>query len=144
MLISFIVILTVLSCSIRNSLPEKSTNRIEVFKFMYINDYHLPIDEKSFWQNREEHALLYIPISSVEKSFIYDIKNMKSDKQDSSDFLRYAFIVNVGGKKDTLYSDGSLKNWYSINRNKKQYYDDKEGKVAEVLLLHYPFFNNCW
>lgn len=139
-----IVILTVLSCSVKNSLSEKSNNRIEVIKFMYINDYHLAIDEKSFWQNKEEHALLYIPISSVEKSFISDVKNMKSDKQNSFDFLRYAFIVNSGDKKDTLYSDGNLKNWYSIDKSKKQYYYDKEGEIFKVLLLNYPFFNDCW
>src|SRR5690554_3843692 len=110
--ISVFFILILLSCSIKNDFPENPTNinRIEVYKFMYMNDYPLPVNEKSFWQHREEHALLYIPISSIEKSFIYDVKNMKSDTQNSFNFLRYAFIVNVGNKKDTLYSDGSLKN----------------------------------
>jgi hypothetical protein len=120
---------------------EREIDEVEVIKFMgTVYDYPRGVDEKIFWDFKEEHAKLFIGNSG----FIQDVKNLRSNKSDRFREYNYAFIVKKGKEIDTLYSDNTLQTWL-LKKNKKQiYFYDEEGKIAENLIHIYSFFKDCW
>ncbi len=119
----------------------ESEGYVEVIKFMgTITTQPYSVDEKIFWNNRDEHAKLIIR----NNDFIEDIKTLNDTTSKNFREYNYAFIVRKGKEIDTLYSDYTLKTWILKKDKKETYYFDEKGETAENLRHMYSFFNECW
>lgn len=121
-----------------------SSNTIEVVKFMYLDNYPMAIDTKSFWKFPNEHARFILPLGR--KTFLDEVKTLQRNNCDSLTFINYAFVIKKKSTlNDTVYADFTLKTWI-FKENKKSvncYYDEK-GTYSEFLRENYPFFKDCW
>jgi hypothetical protein len=115
----------------------KQTETILAIKFMgTITTQPFSINEKIFWANKDEHVVLKIR----NNKFIDKVKKMDSHVSKEFKDYNYAFIL----KKDTLYSDSTLKSWILKKGTENFYFYDKNGEIAESLRNTYSFFNSCW
>lgn len=98
------------------------------------------INEKTFWNSKDEHATLLIK----NNLFIEDVKNLKNHSSQNFKEYNYAFIMRQGKRTDTLYSDSTLQSWILKENNTTSYFYDEEGIIAEKLRASYSFFYDCW
>lgn len=135
------VLTSILTFKETNIMQKNST--ITVVKFMYLDDYPMAIDTKSFWKFPNEHAKFILPLGK--NSFLDEIKTLPTNKCDSLTFLNYAFIVKTKkGQKDTIYSDFALKTWIFKQKEKSICCYDEKGRYSEFLRQNFPFFKDCW
>ena len=138
------IIILIFFCSCRTSVFEQNNiddKSIYAVKFMgSITTQPYPINEKTFWNNTDEHAKLVIR----NNDFIKDVVSMKDSTSTYFLDYNYAFITKNGKTIDTIYSDSTLKSWILIKDKKKIYFYDEKGEIAKNLRLLYSFFNECW
>ncbi len=132
------------SCSVINTKNDKSTI---VIKFMgTVNRYPMAINDDIFWENPHEHSIIKMNYEFKE-SFVDSLEIVNKDINFEN--LTYAFIYYNLGKRDTIYADQSLKNYYKIIRGKNKKFDkyyfyyDTSNKF-EWFRFKYSFFNECW
>lgn len=125
------------------SKAKQDNNTITVVKFMYLDDYPMAINTKSFWNFPNEHAKFILPLGK--NTFLDEIKTLPKNNCDSLTFLNYAFVVKKkGSQNDTIYADFALKTWIFKEKGKTICYYDEKGKYSEFLRQNYPFFKDCW
>lgn len=116
-------------------------SKVEVIKFMgTITTQPYTVDEKIFWNNRDEHAKLSIR----NNDFIDDVKSLKNHSYEYFHEINYAFIIVNRNQIDTIYSDDTLKSWFLKEGNQEIYFYDDKGEIAKNLRLSYSFFYDCW
>jgi len=134
-----VILLSVISQT-KDKLPTKYENKTKVIKFMYSEEYLVDYGEKMFWDNIQEHAIMF--------QDRFEIKDLvqKLPKTNSKLFKNhnYCFLVPNSKGIDTVYADFSLKAWIIKENGKSKYYYDKEGNLAKDLRSNYPFFKECW
>jgi|SRR5690606_24836152 len=131
--------------AITKNVKPKEKDKITAIKFMYsVSDYSIAIYEKSFWKYPEEHAKLEIAIDDF-GNFLEEVKKLPTTKGETFGYFKYAFILDVKGKKDTIYADSSLKTFRKVYSNGSgiDYYDE-DGFYAEDLRHEFSFFKDCW
>ncbi|NPA43509.1 MAG: hypothetical protein GXO27_05740 [Chlorobi bacterium] len=125
---------------------------IQVWKHMDM--YCLPYtrDDHSFWEMKEELALL--PYFDYAYDILYEFINemIEKEKKNPNTFssipirdMKYAFIISHQEKIDTLYADIDLRLWLIKRKDKEsyRYYYSDTGFVKKYD-LNIPFFSNCW
>ncbi|WP_370031913.1 hypothetical protein [Flavobacterium sp. 28YEA47A] len=139
-IISILSVFCFFGCKTRNNITIQN-NPIEAIKFMgSITTQPYSINEKTFWNSKDEHAKLLIK----NNVFIEDVKNLKNHSSQNFKEYNYAFIMRHGKSTDTLYSDSSLQSWILKENNTTSYFYDEEGIIAEKLRASYSFFYDCW
>jgi hypothetical protein len=140
-LLSLFILLVVIFCFSGKISETKKGNSTKVIKFMNtVNEYPFDYGEKMFWDNPEEHAIIY----DTSFDFLKKVKSFR--KSDSKKFknYNYCFIIPSPSKNDTLYSDFTLKSWIIKKDGIKTYYYDEKGEFANELRDIYSFFKDCW
>lgn len=124
-------------------------HQVEVIKFMgTYQTYSVEVNYDIFWQFPEEHAKLSIVNDFSLNEKFSKLPLMKKD--DSFEFLTYAFIYKNGKKNDTIYADQTLKAFkkYKFGKNKNDteeiFYYDTDGETANILRSKFSFFKECW
>ena len=134
------ILIIIFSFSKKNFDKEKN-NSTKVIKFMNtVNAYPFDYGEKMFWDNPEEHAIIY------ENQFEILKQVTRLKKTDSKVFknYKYCFIIPSKIQNDTVYSDFTLRAWIIKKKGIKTYHYDDTGKLANDLRSVFSFFNNCW
>lgn len=136
----YVILLSSFSFSKENVIPDKYKNETKVIKFMYSEEYLMDYGEKMFWDNPQEHAIMF--------QDRFEIKSLvqKLPKSNSKLFKNhnYCFIIPNKNNNDTVYADFSLKAWIIKENGKSNYYYDEEGNLARDLRANYSFFKDCW
>lgn len=110
---------------------------------MYLNDYPMAINMKTFWDFPEEHAQFNLPLGN--DTFLTEVAELPIDNCENFTSLRYAFVVKKHGSiNDTVYADTPLKTWIFKRKKKVECHYDLNAFYAEFLREHYPFFKGCW
>ncbi|MBW8522451.1 hypothetical protein K0U91_13140 [Chryseobacterium chendengshani] len=135
-----VILLSTISFEKEKIIPAKYKNETKVIKFMYSEEYLMDYGEKMFWDNTQEHAIMF--------QDRFEIKNLVQKLPQSNSKLfknhNYCFIIPNSKVNDTVYADFSLKAWIIKKDGKSIYYYDKEGNLARDLRANYSFFRECW
>lgn len=122
------------------NISSKFEKETKVIKFMYSEEYVVDYGEKMFWDNVQEHAIMF--------QDRFEIKNLVQKLPQSNSKLfknhNYCFIIPNNKISDTVYADFSLKAWIIKENGKSKYYYDQAGNLAKDLRANYSFFKDCW
>ncbi|MGU3377660.1 hypothetical protein [Chryseobacterium sp. M5A1_1a] len=137
----FVLLPIIMSCFSNQKTKENKSRAIKVIKFMNtVNEYPFDYGEKMFWDNPEEHAVIY----DTHFNIMDEVASFNSSDSKKFKNYKYCFIIPSSLKNDTLYSDFTLKAWIIKKNGTKEYYYDNTGKLANNLKGIYSFFYDCW
>lgn len=135
-----VILLSVISLKKEKTILTNNENETKVIKFMYSEEYLVDYGEKMFWDNTQEHAIMF--------QDRFEIKNLVQKLSPSNSKLfknhNYCFIIPNKNGNDTVYADFSLKAWIIKENGKSKYYYDQNGNLAKDLRGNYSFFKECW
>ncbi|TXF79611.1 hypothetical protein [Chryseobacterium sp.] len=135
-----VILLSAISLEKEKIIPVKDQNETKVIKFMYSEEYLVDYGEKMFWDNVQEHAIMF--------QDQFEIKNLVQKLPQTNSKLfknhNYCFIIPHKKGNDTVYADFSLKAWIIKENGKNIYYYDEKGDLAKDLRANYSFFKECW
>ena len=143
-ILSVLFIFSTICCKKLDMRKNNRSQSILTVKFMYSNDYPIPINTGSFFNFSEEHAKYILPLET--DYFFKLVEEMPVTTDEQFGLLKYGFILenHESSKRDTIYADLQLDNWIIKNNGMNIYYQDKEQILSAYLKEKYSFFNECW